>query len=405
MSTKNQIARSQRVASLDRMKGLCVLLMLIITAAGYFPWMGLLYRLGDDQICPMKNVNVGDFCTPFFQFMIGMSFVLSFRRHRERDGKKAYLHFVRRYVTFVGLGSAVFVSAPDLLQGKKDPFLFMSVLTCTLAVLAVCWAVLSLTKAGKTCRRRLAGAIGVILLALGVWDILLGIWDAVYIFTSADDLTTRYNNAIMHWSILHVIGVAGLWGLCYVGLSLRGKLTAWFALVLGYAGLQLLPGVMETFGILVLGGFAGTVGWSVVVLSGMIYMELYLRRDRLHWRYLAFFLVNLALAIPACLWLPSNARAVTVNFILVSDLVFAGLFLILTLFDGWEPRYQLLTAYGRNPLMMLMVGGVMKVALEGGKAFFASASPWVGGAFLCLCFATLSLLASGLNRRNKLIRL
>jgi predicted acyltransferase len=57
---------------------------------------------------PDIGMNFPDLGTPVFIFAIGLTYGLSFRRRKEKDGLPAALgHFIRRYLAFIGLGAII----------------------------------------------------------------------------------------------------------------------------------------------------------------------------------------------------------------------------------------------------------------------------------------------------------
>ncbi|MBQ0072114.1 MAG: hypothetical protein KBS81_09740 [Spirochaetales bacterium] len=367
---EKQIQTSQkgRITALDRTRGLCILLMLLGAGIGFFQAFGPVFRLFSDtrslRVPLVASIYFADFAVPCFLSMVGMSYTISFHKRYEKVGKKAYLHFLFRYLIFLGMGS-IMVSAEYLVNGRKDPLLLLPILMFLVFAFGLMVLVQKLCfpkakKAGSLMMKGLCGSVAL----LGVIGILLGIVDCVYQFTSPEEVNDIYANSMMHWSILHAIGMAGIWGLLYAPLSLKNKLITFFSVGAVYTLLESLPGRMEYFSIYVLGGFVGTIGWSLALLAGMILMELYLLPGKKGaYGFMLFLLVDFILMVPALLFLPASSRGVSSNFLLMTIVFYGFLFCVSVWTDGWKPRLKPLTLLGRNPLISFGIGVLFKAVL------------------------------------------
>lgn len=97
----NQTA--ERIEPIDQFRGFAILLMVVIN-----------YLSGVETIpawlkhVPDIGMNFPDLGTPVFIFAIGLTYGLSYRRRCQKDGLKATLrHFIRRYLSFIGLGAII----------------------------------------------------------------------------------------------------------------------------------------------------------------------------------------------------------------------------------------------------------------------------------------------------------
>lgn len=98
-----------RLQAIDDYRGFAILLMVPADFLARVRWVPAGLRHAPDV-----GYTVIDLIAPMFVFAIGLTFGLSFRRRRERDGlRRAIDHFAARYLALLGLGS-VLTLAGDL---------------------------------------------------------------------------------------------------------------------------------------------------------------------------------------------------------------------------------------------------------------------------------------------------
>jgi predicted acyltransferase len=92
-----------RIDAIDQFRGFAILLMVVFN-----------YLSGIDTLpawmkhVPDIGMNFPDLGTPVFVFAIGLTYGLSFRRRRKKNGLAATIgHFIRRYLSFIGLGAII----------------------------------------------------------------------------------------------------------------------------------------------------------------------------------------------------------------------------------------------------------------------------------------------------------
>lgn len=360
MAEQMTIPSTSRVVSIDRFRGLIVFCMMFFIAAADFPCLGIFARIANNsttgRIMLFKGMSLADLADPIFLFLISLSYRGSFLRRSQKSGKRAYVHFLMRYLCFMGVGSII-VSAEYLLVGNgKDPYFIQTLLMFLVAVLFVVYAVLKPIKrvSGKA-KDGVKTAMVAALVLMGLIGIVLGIRDDILIFIQHNN-----ENLYKHWSILHEIGMTGLLVLPFIHLNLKGRIVSWFAVGICYTLLQMLPGVIEMFDVVVLGGLLGTVGWFLLMFGGTILMEFY-QRETNHKSYSFALLVLGVLAAVTCVFLPMNTSAVTVNYVLFALFAAAVLFGLINLLNAWDPKVKYLVWWGRNPMPLFLIGLVLRV--------------------------------------------
>jgi predicted acyltransferase len=92
---------ARRLDSIDHIRGLAILMMVLanfLAGVNAVPsWL---------KHAPDAGLTVADLVAPFFIFAIGLTYGLSARRRRERDGlRKTLWHFILRYLALLGIGA------------------------------------------------------------------------------------------------------------------------------------------------------------------------------------------------------------------------------------------------------------------------------------------------------------
>jgi predicted acyltransferase len=100
-----------RIEPIDQFRGFSIILMVLFNYA-----MSVQTLPAWLKHVPDIGLTFPDLGAPVFIFAIGLTFGLSFRRRLARDGlSAAYGHFVRRYLSFIGIGAII--SAGQTLLG------------------------------------------------------------------------------------------------------------------------------------------------------------------------------------------------------------------------------------------------------------------------------------------------
>jgi len=302
------------------MRGLAISLMIIVNFLATYSCT----PAGLRHAAPLHGLAFADLGAPFFYFMIGIGYRISFCRRAAREGLgRAQLHLVKRYFLLLAFG--------------------------------------------------FAGA-----------------------------LVTRMH-VICAWNVLQAIGWAGLLALPFIGLAplpralaALGILAAWQ--VIGLLGYNEWLMRYDTGG---LGGVLGGLAWcALVLLASLLADALGERPDRRYFTWLlGFAAAGIGAGLLLGLALPISKPLVTAPYILLcTGLAAVTLALLTVLADLWHRPVPLLSAVGRNALLLFMLHGVLSLLV--GMVVPPDAAPLVVAASALGIFGACLALAVTLQRRG-----
>jgi predicted acyltransferase len=108
-----KLTMAERVESIDQFRGLAILLMVLVNFAADVQTVPAWLKHAPDI-----GFTIADLVAPMFIFAIGLTFGISARKRRERDGLgKTIEHFVRRYLAILGIGEIL--SAGETMLGMN----------------------------------------------------------------------------------------------------------------------------------------------------------------------------------------------------------------------------------------------------------------------------------------------
>ena len=116
----------------------------------------------------------------------------------------------------------------------------------------------------------------------------------------------------------------------------------------------------------VLGGAAGTFGWLIMLLGGMLLTAFFYLDTKTSKFSILMTLAVGVLAFFSCRFLPMRTGSVTSNYMVFTLFIDAVLFGLVNLLNFWRPRVRILVWWGRNPLILY---GVVIIILGLQKAW------------------------------------
>ena len=425
---------TQRIASIDRFRGIVIFCMIIFQFAEHFPALGIVSKFahhapGEDAIYILPNLSIADLIAPMFILAIGLTYYPSLQRRIERFGKKAaVLHFVQRYLTLIGIGIAM-NGINDILDGKLDePLCLMFVILTGLVLLfALVGLILKIAKVKK--RAGYYKFLGWFVAGVGVVGLAVAIVNALMFVTG------KTASSYGHWLVLHHIGLAGLIALPFA--MLKGKKGHYLRLVCGVALLgifalfhetdlpnDLFPSNLALVDEVADGGFIGGFAWGAMLIIYLFFAEEFKNRKNKALPPVSFFIyaavtAAVIIGVYATLpdgttayagalsrFLPINKGSESPSFIIITGFISLFAYYIFDLFNFYKAKFDPLAWWGKNPILMYCIEfgfvGAINVALED---FFKTASYPVSALIVLAMTALLTFIAYILDKKKIIIKL
>jgi len=246
--------------------------------------------------------------------------------------------------------------------------------------------------------------------AAGGWG--LAAWHAVVRYLavlgvgailSAGEVAIGENQTGITWGVLEAIGSAGLITLLVI------RLPGWSRALCGLGLLAAYQVMLDNFWLKTVlgsphGGMQGALDWAAMLILATVLSDLFhnQKSSGQKW-FLAACLALLVVGLAASPWVPISKNRVSASYVLVSlgasGLVFAFFTLLV---DRWGRRLPLLTAWGKNPILLyvlhlILIGLFFLPDIPG---WYAAAPGWLVLAQAFLICAGLSAVAVWLERRK-----
>lgn len=224
---------------------------------------------------------------------------------------------------------------------------------------------------------------------------------------STGEVAIGENQTGITWGVLEAIGVAGLITLLVIRLPL------WSRALCGLGLLAVYQVLLDNFWLKTVlgsphGGIQGALDWAAMLILATVLADLFHDRARSRGWFLAASLALLVAGLALSPWLPISKNRVSGTYVLVSlgisGLVFAGFTLLV---DRWRRRLPLLTAWGRNPILLYVLHLILigLFFLPDVPGWYATAPGWLALAQAVFICASLSAVAVWLERRNLIFSL
>ena len=428
------LKKTERIASIDRFRGIVIFCMIIFQFAEHFPALGAVANFAkhapsEDGIYILPNLSIADLVAPMFILAIGLTYVPSLSRRIERFGKKqALTHFVQRYLTLIGIG-IVMNGINDILDGKFDePLCIMFIaLTALVLVFAIVGLILKIAKVKK--RSKYYKFLGAFVSFVGVVGLAVAIINAIMFV--AGKTASSYG----HWLVLHHIGLAGLIALPFA--MLKGKKGNYIRLACGVGLLALfaifhetdLPNDLFASNLALVdevadGGFIGGFAWGAMLIIYLFFAEEFKNRKNkllpppsflVYAAVTAAVIIGVYKTLPAgtttyagalSSFLPINKGSESPSFIIITGFISLFAYYIFDLFNFYKLKFDPLAWWGKNPILMYCIEfgfvGAVNVALED---FFENASYPVSALIVFAMTALLTFVAYILDKKKIIIKL
>ena len=356
------LEKRERIACIDRMRGLAVFSMIFFQLMERFDSLAFLSRIADHDlehgIILMPGLALADIGAPAFFFVIAMNYIPSFRSRMEKDGRRAaYAHFVLRYLAILGFGCCI-RTIEIVFDGARDALPMICLAGTVVALLTAIGTLLPKLRIGsKSVSAVSKVALRYILAILGLTNLLVSIWNLRSLFW----LGTNSN----YWGVLQSIGGAGLLMLLFAeaGTTVRAFASAvTFGL---FTFIHQLPGgFMEKIDEEIQGGVIGILAWGSMMMAFTVMADLYYR-DRAQKQqgkrglaansYLIGLAVTILLGVFGFANFVINKGSVSPGYVLVNLPISALIFWLCSLTDQWQPKSHFLLWWGSSPIIMYLL--------------------------------------------------
>lgn len=370
--------KAARILSIDRFRGLCMFIMVISFFLGIFDdafenWT-ILFKHGDKGFQVLPGIAFADIFAPMFIFVVGLTFVRSFKSREEKFGtKRAYFQVAMRFLGLMGIGA--------LLNGFEDGWLdvfngeeFGSLgLNCKIFAVGF-WIAIALVfvvvisrfikndkfkKISSDVLRYFLAIAGVLVL----FFIIVSTGEKVGENFVDGFVSNKYGGWI--WDTLQNIGLAGLIALPFVKFDKWGKLVivsiafAVMSIFMQNGGFQLANKILE-------GGLFGGISWAGILLLGCVFIEL--KDDKVYW-ILASMLLLISVVLIVAFDFIAAKRGCTPVYAMFTASLSAMIFAGLDRLNSFKPKFALFSWWGGscllvyvvNYLICLLLGAVMTV--------------------------------------------
>lgn len=423
---------TKRIPSIDRFRGLVIICMILFQFAEHFKNLGKwatvsLHAPNENAIYILPNLSLADLVAPAFILAIGLTFMPSMKRRIEKQGRKeAVSHFLRRYLTLIGIGIAM-NGINDILDGNDDLVSKIAIgLTALVLLFGVIALILKLAKVKN--REKFYKVYWVYMCIVGVFGIVVAIINAFMLVTG------RTDESYGHWLVLHHIGFAGLVAIPFALLPDKTghyiRLLAGLGILSLYAVFHegnlkndLFPNNLELIDKVADGGFIGGFAWGAMLLLYLFFAEEFRKRKNKYLPPASFGIFTIVFI--GLLWsifktlpetdtwagalsgfLPINKGSVSPSYVLIATYLALLVFCIFELFNSLETKFDILAWWGKNPILMYCIEfgfvGALTAALGD---YFETAPAPIGAAFVIGVGVLLTVVAYILDKKKIIIKL
>lgn len=373
-----------RSLGIDRLRGICMFFMIGSFILGVFEdfWPGFEKIVpyiahaqdGGKQLLP--GIAFADLFAPLFIFVIGLTFVKSFRSREKLYGTRvAFWQMAVRYLGLMGIGALLngFEDGwGDIFQGSKWAELDKNIKVfmigfCIVVAILLVLAVAQFFKnpkfkevVGKVLRYTLA-FFGICVLFFMIVSLgeKVGAWTGSQIVYPGE----KFGGWI--WDTLQNIGLAGLIALPFVKMDKWGRfimtMIGFVALTIFYQhnGFELSRTILE-------GGLIGAWTWAGILLLGSFFGEMQEEKNKLYWPIAALLFAVSAILIVGYNYI-SAKRGCTPVYAGICASVGAMLYSGICCLNNWHPKFDFfawwggncITTYTVNYMICLIIGLIL----------------------------------------------
>ncbi len=428
MST-TPLTKSSRIPSIDRFRGTVIFCMVIFQFIAYFDNLGVIANISShapdaEAIYILPNYAIADVIAPMFILAIGLTYVPSFLRRADKDGKKtAVIHFVKRNLTLIGIG-VVMNGINNILDGDSEP-LNIAMIALTIGVLVSGILTLAFTKVKKV-KKIFSTALQWLLLIMGISGIVITTVNFIMLCLG------KTTDSFGYWLVLHHIGLAGLLALPFVTINSKWggaiRFIAGVVILLLFAlfhegnlANDLFASNMELIDVVPDGGLMGGIAYGAMMLIYTAFAEIYYADKKKFLAAVAVFAVPVIFIVTGVYktlpeidtyanalstFLPINKGSISPSYVLISMVLALGAFIIYDCFNFYKCKFDPLMWWGKNPILLYCIEFGFIGALTAFLGdFFSSASVGLSVVIVVAVTVLLTGIAYLLNKKNIILKL
>ena len=407
---------SARILSIDRFRGLCMFVMVISFFMGamgdtFAKWAPI-FEHGAKGFQILPGVAFADIFAPMFIFVIGLTYVKSFKSREAKYGTKvAYWQTAVRYLGLMGIGALLngFEDGwMDVFQGKAfaslDVRMKIFSVSFFIALALIIPIVVSLFVKNEKFKSIAASMLRYFLAIMGVFVLFY------IIVSTAEGIGQHYEGAFVGniygkgwiWDTLQNIGLAGLLALPFVKMDKWGKLimvAIAFTVMTIFAqngGIFLMDDILE-------GGLFGAVSWAGILLLGSVFIEI--KDDKIYW-VLASLMLLLSVILVVAFNFSAVKRGCTPVYAMFTASLAAFVFAGIDALNRFKSKFAFFSWWGGSALFVYVVNYLLCLALGAIFEVTNAVLPIWAGVLVVIGFLALYSVANWLlYRKGKHIRL
>lgn len=410
----------KRNISIDRFRGFAVLVMITVQIWRDFYNLELLSQLGNHKsgfgLTIINGLQFADVFAPMFLFAVALTYKLSYDKRIKEYGKKETIkHFLKRYISLIGIGgiiraieSVLFYFSKGHFEHTIDPFFFLGL--SILLLLVFVWIVLKLFVKRKNNLNRTISITSKAVFGMVAYIAILCIVATARDFFIQVLFHKKYGEFQIwgYWEALQAIGAAGLVTLMFIKLKNSQRFIVATVLLIGYSLFHESGNNSDIISVYAQqGGFIGIIGQSCILLFGTVLAELFFADPNRLTKYLSAIPGFGLAAVIALHYILPTMRSVSPSYILLNVFISGSVFLLFKLYDYINLKFDILELLGKNALLMYMLQYILVYGTKEiiGYQYINNASDLFAISFTFIMLFIMIFIAFLLDKKRIIVKL
>ena len=408
---KGESEVKERILSIDRFRGFCMLLMVCSFILGIFSAFDFFAPVIDhapNGFLILPGVSFADLFAAMFIFVIGLTMVKSFKSREAKYGtRKAYFQLATRFLGLIGIGilfngfengwTGLFTGESTWADLSIKIKIFGIMFWIAIALLIV-YIVSIFVKDPKF--KKIAEMMLRYFLAIA------GVLALYFILVSTGEKITAPVNGERfggwEWDTLQNIGLAGLLALPFVKFDKWGRLTM-VGIVFAVLTVLMQNGLFPLANSILEGGIFGGFSWACILLLGSVFAEL--KDHKFYWILTSLLLLISVVLIVGFDFIAAK-RGCTPVYAMFTSSVSAMIWGGLNFLNNWKPKFDFLAIWGSNAILTYILTLFISAFLGGLLGEYISPlHPAAAVVIWLVILALFTLMNWYLRRKNTYIRI